>query len=140
VNVVDSSGWLQYFGDGPNAAHFAGPLAKAGDLIGPAISVFEVFQPVRPRSRLSVVRALIVAGKLRITASAIAGAAQRGLDRAQMLAVLLALTPTDFHKSMTTYVDHTIRQEVYRPLVSAGRVSVKLTVDDELLIVSFKEL
>jgi motility quorum-sensing regulator/GCU-specific mRNA interferase toxin len=41
---------------------------------------------------------------------------------------------------MTTYVDHTIRQEVYRPLVSAGRVSVKLTVDDELLIVSFKEL
>ncbi|MBN8453098.1 type II toxin-antitoxin system MqsR family toxin [Accumulibacter sp.] len=102
--------------------------------------MFEVFQPVRPRSRLSVVRALIVAGKLRITASAIAGAAQRGLDRAQMLAVLLALTPTDFHKSMTTYVDHTIRQEVYRPLVSAGRVSVKLTVDDELLIVSFKEL
>jgi hypothetical protein len=29
VNVVDSSGWLEYFGDGPNAAFFAGPHAKA---------------------------------------------------------------------------------------------------------------
>jgi len=46
VNVVDSSGWLEYFGDGPNAAYFAGPLAKADDLIVPAISVVEVFKRV----------------------------------------------------------------------------------------------
>jgi predicted nucleic acid-binding protein len=46
VNVVDSSGWLEYFGDGPNAAFFAGPLAKADELIVPAISVFEVFKRV----------------------------------------------------------------------------------------------
>lgn len=46
MNVVDSSGWLEYFGDGPNAAYFAGPLAKADDLIVPAISVFEVFKRV----------------------------------------------------------------------------------------------
>jgi hypothetical protein len=46
VNVVDSSGWLEYFGDGPNAAFFAGPLAKAEDLIVPAISIFEVFKRV----------------------------------------------------------------------------------------------
>lgn len=46
MNVVDSSGWLEYFGDGPNAAFFAGPLAKAEELIVPAISVFEVFKRV----------------------------------------------------------------------------------------------
>lgn len=46
MNVVDSSGWLEYFGDGPNAAFFAGPLAKAEDLIVPAISIFEVFKRV----------------------------------------------------------------------------------------------
>ncbi len=46
MNVVDSSGWLEYFGDGPNAAYFAGPLAKADELIVPAISVFEVFKRV----------------------------------------------------------------------------------------------
>jgi len=46
VNVVDSSGWLEYFGDGPNAAYFAGPLGKVDDLIVPAISVFEVFKRV----------------------------------------------------------------------------------------------
>ena len=81
-----------------------------------------------------------MAGKVRVTASAIAGAAQLGFDRAQMLAVVLALTPADFYKSMTTYADHAIWQDVYRPLTSAGEVYLKLTVIDELLIVSFKEL
>ena len=46
MNVVDSSGWLEYFGDGPNAAFFSDPLAKPDDLIVPAISVFEVFKRV----------------------------------------------------------------------------------------------
>lgn len=46
MNVVDSSGWLEYFGDGPNAAYFAGPLANAEELIVPAVSVFEVFKRV----------------------------------------------------------------------------------------------
>jgi predicted nucleic acid-binding protein len=31
VNVVDSSGGLEYCRDGRNAAHFAGPLAKADE-------------------------------------------------------------------------------------------------------------
>lgn len=46
MNVVDSSGWLEYFGDGPNAAHFAVPLAEPDALIVPALSVFEVFKRV----------------------------------------------------------------------------------------------
>lgn len=40
----------------------------------------------------------------------------------------------------TTRADHRIWQDVYRPMTSAGRVYLKLTVIDDLLVVSFKEL
>ena len=46
MNVVDSSGWLEYFGNGANADFFAVPLADTDALIVPAISIFEVFQRV----------------------------------------------------------------------------------------------
>jgi predicted nucleic acid-binding protein len=46
VNVVDSSGWLEYFGNGPNAAFFEEPLLQVDELIVPAISIFEVFKRV----------------------------------------------------------------------------------------------
>jgi motility quorum-sensing regulator/GCU-specific mRNA interferase toxin len=54
--------------------------------------------------------------------------------------VVLALTPVDFYKSMTTHADHRIWQDVYRPMTAAGEVYLKLTVIDDVLIVSFKEL
>ena len=57
-----------------------------------------------------------------------------------MLDVLRALTPEDFCKSMTTLADHTIWQDVYRPCTNVGDVYLKLTVIDDVLIVSFKEL
>jgi len=41
---------------------------------------------------------------------------------------------------MTTHAAHTIWQDVYRPKTEAGDVYLKLTVLDDLLIVSFKEL
>jgi predicted nucleic acid-binding protein len=46
MNVVDSSGWLEYFADGPNAAHFAKPIEATGKLIVPTLSIFEVFKRV----------------------------------------------------------------------------------------------
>ena len=54
--------------------------------------------------------------------------------------MLIALTPADFHKSMTTHIDHTIWQDVYLPSTLVGDVYLKLTVIDDVLIVSFKEL
>lgn len=57
-----------------------------------------------------------------------------------MLAVIMELKHTDFYKSMTTYADHTLWQDAYRPNTPAGDVYLKLTVIDEVLIVSFKEL
>ena len=46
MNVVDSSAWLEYFADGPNAAVFAKPIESAGSLLVPSISLFEVFKRV----------------------------------------------------------------------------------------------
>lgn len=44
MNVVDSSGWLEYLANGPNASQFAEPLLKLDELIVPIISVYEVFK------------------------------------------------------------------------------------------------
>ena len=46
MNVVDSSGWLEYFADGPNSTAFAKPIQATGTLIIPSISLFEVFKRV----------------------------------------------------------------------------------------------
>jgi motility quorum-sensing regulator/GCU-specific mRNA interferase toxin len=55
-------------------------------------------------------------------------------------AVILAMTTADFYKSMTSHADHQDWQDVYRPTTPAGEVYLKLTIIDEVLIVSFKEL
>jgi predicted nucleic acid-binding protein len=46
MNIVDSSGWLEYFADGPNAYFFARPLEKTNDLVVPTITIYEVFKVV----------------------------------------------------------------------------------------------
>ena len=63
-----------------------------------------------------------------------------GFDFDGMLAVVMALTKADFFKSMTSHADHRMWQDVYRPTTPAGEVYLKLTVVDDVLIVSFKEL
>ena len=46
MNVVDSSGWLEYFADGPNARLFAPPLQASSDLVVPTLSLYEAFKRV----------------------------------------------------------------------------------------------
>ena len=46
MNVVDSSGWLEYFADGPNAEHFAEPIEAPEKLIVPTLSLYEVFKRI----------------------------------------------------------------------------------------------
>jgi len=42
--VVDSSGWIEYLVDGPNADHFASAIENAEDLIVPSIILTEVYR------------------------------------------------------------------------------------------------
>ena len=46
MNVVDSSGWLEYFADGPHAGFFAPAIEDAPRLIVPSLSLFEVFKRI----------------------------------------------------------------------------------------------
>jgi motility quorum-sensing regulator/GCU-specific mRNA interferase toxin len=93
-----------------------------------------------PHCNLVVVKRLVEIGKVRVTQSARIGATALGLDLSGMLSVITALAPSDFYKSMTTHVDHTVWQDVYRPRTQVGDVYLKLTVIEDVLIVSFKEL
>jgi len=46
MNIVDSSGWLEYFADGPNANFFARPIQDLGQLVVPTLSLYEVFKRI----------------------------------------------------------------------------------------------
>jgi len=46
MNIVDSSGWLAFFADEPNAEHFLAPLSDTDSLVVPTVTVYEVFKVV----------------------------------------------------------------------------------------------
>ena len=46
ANVVDSSGWLEYFTDSDRAPLFASAIEDAENLVVPVISIYEVFKKV----------------------------------------------------------------------------------------------
>jgi len=46
MNVVDSSGWIEYFINGANAGTFASPIRDTENLIVPTICIYEVFKRV----------------------------------------------------------------------------------------------
>lgn len=93
-----------------------------------------------PHCKLSHVKTLVAAGRVRTTRVARIGASELGFELEDMLAVVMALKPAEFCKSMTIHSDHKIWQDVYRPTTCMGAVYLKLTVADDVLIVSFKEL
>jgi toxin FitB len=46
MNIVDSSGWLAYFADEPNAKHFRTPLSNPTLLVVPTVTIYEVFKVI----------------------------------------------------------------------------------------------
>jgi toxin FitB len=67
MNLVDSSGWLEYLAEGPNASFFAQPIENTMELIVPSISIYEVFRRVvqqRSESEALQVIALMQQGQV----------------------------------------------------------------------------
>jgi motility quorum-sensing regulator/GCU-specific mRNA interferase toxin len=56
------------------------------------------------------------------------------------LGVVMALQWRDFYKSMTTQTDYHVWQDVYHPQTDGIDIYLKVTVVDDVLIVSVKEL
>ncbi len=64
LNLVDSSGWIEYFTDGPNGGIFADPLSDASRLVVPTVSLYEVFRVVlRQRGEDDALRVAALMGR-----------------------------------------------------------------------------
>lgn len=46
MNLVDSSGWLEYFTDGKNAEYFAPVIENTSELIVSVINLYEVYKKI----------------------------------------------------------------------------------------------
>mgnify|MGYP001567256979 CR=1 FL=1 len=69
MNVVDSSGWLEYFADGPNADFFAAAIENQGELVVPSISIYEVFKRIlQQRDENAALEAVAVMSQGRVVA------------------------------------------------------------------------
>ena len=88
---------------------------------------------------LATVKRLIAEGQVSFTMTAVAGGAAMGFASEEMLDVVSSLTAKDLYKSMTSHADHKVWHDVYHVDTERGVVYLKLTVVEELLIVSFKE-
>lgn len=67
MNLVDSSGWLEYFVDGKNAKFFAKPIEDTENLLVSAINLYEVYKKVlkeKNESAAKQVTALMMQGKV----------------------------------------------------------------------------
>jgi predicted nucleic acid-binding protein len=54
MNLVDFSGWLEYFADGPNAAAFAEAIEDSENLLVPVICLYEVFKRITQERDVTV--------------------------------------------------------------------------------------
>jgi predicted nucleic acid-binding protein len=67
MNIVDSSGWLAYFADEPNAKHFLAPLSDSTLLIVPTVTIYEVFKViVREASENEALQVVVAMQKGRV--------------------------------------------------------------------------
>jgi motility quorum-sensing regulator/GCU-specific mRNA interferase toxin len=87
-----------------------------------------------------VLRYASTPGAVRFTRVAYDGAVELQMTRDDMVAVLRNLKPSEFFKSMTTYGDHTIWQDVYHPHFHGIPLYLKLTLveAENLLVISLK--
>ena len=65
--VIDSSGWIEFFADGPYAEEFSLRLRKPGNVITPTVAIYEVYKWIkRERSEGEAVEAVATMKKTRV--------------------------------------------------------------------------
>ena len=96
MNIIDSSGWLEYFADGANALFFSQPLRKPVELIVPTITIYEVFKTVlRQRDESDALQAIALMEQgsvVDLTANISILAAKISLERNMPMADSIILT------------------------------------------------
>jgi len=79
-------------------------------------------------------------GVAAFTKTALDGGRAMGLTTSEMLKVVASLSRHEFYKSMTTFADHRIWQDVYRaPTPVRKDAYIKITLRDSAPVIQFKE-
>lgn len=101
MNVVDSSGWLEYFADGPNAAFFSPAIEATRELLVPTLSLYEVFKRVlqqRGEGQALQAVALMQRGQVVVLSAACAlSAAKASIERSLPMADSIMLVTARLH-------------------------------------------
>ena len=113
MNVVDSSAWLEYFADGPNAAVFAEPLCDIAALVVPSMTIYEVFKVVyRQRGEDAALQAVALMQQgtvVELTASLAMVAAKISLDTGLPMADSIILATARQHEAQLWTQDEHFR-------------------------------
>jgi predicted nucleic acid-binding protein len=104
LNVVDSSAWLEYFADGPNAGYFASAIESLDELLVPTICLLEVFKRVCQQrgegSALQVVAVMQQGQVVELDAAIALIAARLGIDSKLPLADSVVLATARCHDAL----------------------------------------
>jgi len=95
----------------------------------------------RPHYDLTRIQADVARlGAAAFTKTALDGGRDMGLTSAEMLAVVASLTRRNFYKSMTSYADHRVWQDVYHAATPVRKDAyIKITLRDAAPVIQFKE-
>ena len=99
----------------------------------------------KPHYDLKRLKQLIREEKFIITKNADHSAFSLGFSRHEIIEIVLGLTNADFYKSMTTYHNHKIWQDVYKPQVESQDEKLELymklqeSADQKCIVISFKK-
>ncbi len=103
MNIVDSSGWLSYFADEPNAKHFQPAIQKTELLIVPVITIYEVFKVVlresSENSALQVIAAMQKGDVIDLTTKLAVTASKISLEHKLPMADSLILSTAKHYKA-----------------------------------------
>ena len=107
MNIVDSSGWLAYFADEPNAKHYLAPLNEPASLVVPTVTIYEVFKVVlRESSENEALQAAVAMQKGKVvdlTASMAIAASKLSLEhKLPMADSIILATAKDFEATIWT--------------------------------------
>ena len=107
MNIVDSSGWLAYFADEPNAKHFLTPLNDPASLVVPAVTIYEVFKVIlRESSENDALQAVIAMQKgtvVDLTASLAIAASKLSIElKLPMADSIILATAREFNAILWT--------------------------------------
>jgi predicted nucleic acid-binding protein len=104
VNVVDSSAWLEYFGDGPNASEFAPAIEDLDGLVVPTLVLFEVFkrtcQIADEDSALSAAAAMMQGTVAELSSTLALDAARLSLESGLAMADAIILATARSHEAV----------------------------------------